>query len=267
MNKFLITSFEVLFISYFVSGCSLLQNRYADRSRIEEDRSTVVSTGSGQSKIEEAVTYRKDENGNVVLGAGSGTDQPLVTEANVVDNTVSQPSVAASETAGNETKPIQSVEVKTEPAEPTVEAVTSVKYVADTKVRETALQEASKSMIPDSYSKMPNNSVVYVETVACDPPLVYNTDKLTQQIVSSYSGAGKFRMASDESIRSLRSKMEYNDVANGDWSSLASLARAQKYDYVFYGAVGKENSGLYLMYYLIRVDSGEIVWESTKSLK
>ena len=74
-------------------------------------------------------------------------------------------------------------------------------------------------------------------------------------------------MASDESIRSLRSKMEYNDVANGDWSSLASLARAQKYDYVFYGAVGKENSGLYLMYYLIRVDSGEIVWESTKSLK
>ena len=55
MNKFLITSLEVLFISYFVSGCSLLQNRYADRSRIEEDRSTVVSTGSGQSKIEEAV--------------------------------------------------------------------------------------------------------------------------------------------------------------------------------------------------------------------
>ena len=264
MNKFLITSLEVLFISYFVSGCSLLQNRYADRSKIEEDRSTVVSTGSGQSKIEEAVTYRKDEKGNVVLGAGSGTDQPLVTEANVVDNTVYQPSVAASETSGSETKPIQSVEVKTEP---TVEVATSVKYVGDTKVRETALQEASKSMIPDSYSKMPNNSVVYVETVACDPPLVYNTDKLTQQIVSSYSGAGKFRMASDESIRSLRSKMEYNDVANGDWSSLASLARAQKYDYVFYGAVGKENSGLYLMYYLIRVDSGEIVWESTKSLK
>ena len=68
-------------------------------------------------------------------------------------------------------------------------------------------------------------------------------------------------------IVTMRSKMEYNDVANGDWSSLASLARAQKYDYVFYGAVGKENSGLYLMYYLIRVDSGEIVWESTKSLK
>ena len=76
---------------------------------------------------------------------------------------------------------------------------------------------------------MPENSTLYVEVVACDPPLVYNTGRLTDSIIAQYRNSNKFRMASDASIKALRSKIEYNDVANGDWSSLASLARAQKY--------------------------------------
>ena len=139
--------------------------------------------------------------------------------------------------------------------------------IGDTKVNEASVFASSSEMIIGSFGKMPENSTLYVEVVACDPPLVYNTGRLTDSIIAQYRNSNKFRMASDASIKALRSKIEYNDVANGDWSSLASLARAQKYDYVFYGAIGKENSDVYLMYYLIRVDSGEIVWESTKSIK
>ena len=282
MKNFWIVSLEIICISYLAAGCSLLQNRYADRSRIEEDNSAAaIKTSAYNQKIEDGISYHKNANGDIV--ADGNADHPLITEANIVDNTVYQHTVAADNSLtvnnslnSNIDSSVNNLNTKIETVETAVnskkeEVAAAVQNsnprIGDTKVNEASVFASSSEMIIGSFGKMPENSTLYVEVVACDPPLVYNTGRLTDSIIAQYRNSNKFRMASDASIKALRSKIEYNDVANGDWSSLASLARAQKYDYVFYGANGKENSDVYLMYYLIRVDSGEIVWESTKSIK
>lgn len=246
---------SIVVFSYLLVGCSLLQHRYADRAKIEEDHSTSTAT-----QVTTAKTEVKNTQSPLIANSAS-SDTPLITEANIVDQTTYQPTIAQVETKVEEIKQAPTTVVQeVVKNDPTI-------YVGDTKVKEQQAIETSNTMVKASFNSIPSNAILYVETVACDAPLVYNTTKLTNSITDQYSKSNKYRMASADSIKALRSKLEYRDVANGDWSILSSLARAQKYDYVFYGAVGKENNGLYLTYYLIRVDSGEIVWESTKSVK
>lgn len=233
-NKFMKKLILIVTVSSLLcSGCSFLRYQYGDRSRIEQDNS------SSQVQIIDGHTGKVMTTGSATptdLPAPEG--EPLITERNMTKTP-----------SGEQTR--ESVQNKTAPQ--------SQKSALDL-----AAVKLSDSMIAESYSSIPQGSLVYVEKVACDPPLKYNTDTLTASIESRYATSGKYKMASPESIKALRSKLEYQDVANGDWGSLAALARGQKYDYVFYGAIGEQNSKKYLTYYIIKVSSGEIVWENTR---
>lgn len=131
-------------------------------------------------------------------------------------------------------------------------------------VRFADIKSWSDDMIDSSVSYMEKGSVVYVEDIAVDPPFKYDSSMLTKSVNERYAASGICQMASADSVKDLRSRIEYRDVAGGDWASLATLARSQNYDYVFYGSTGLENKRLYLTYYLIKVSTGEIVWDSTK---
>ncbi len=221
----------------------MLRYQYSDRSRIESDRSSQVESASSSSQVEII-----EPDGSLTI-AGVNDDAPLITE----DNQVSTDLSSASSTDKIADLESGVADVRTQVSAP----ATSDQRVIST----------SNAMIAKSYSSIPNGSVVYVEKVVCDPPLVYKTDALTSSIEKSYAESGKYRMASPDSIRKLRSNFEYQNVANnGDWGNLASLARAEKYDYVFYGAIGEQKGKKLLTYYLIKVSTGEIVWENTSSV-
>ncbi len=233
------------------SGCSLLRYQYGDRSKIEQD------TASGPAQIVDG------NNGAVISSANNETvlapaakEKPIITESNMAatpDNTV-KPASNGDQTTNN-------IEITPTALE---QSIVSDKPVVQKSAQDVAIIKVSDQMVTESYATIPNGSLVYVEKVACDPPLKYDTKNLSASITAKYASSGKYKMASQASINALRSKLEYQDVTNGDWGSLATLARAQKYDYVFYGAIGEQDSKKYLTYYLIKVSSGEIVWENTK---
>lgn len=150
------------------------------------------------------------------------------------------------------------------PAEPTEPVARDEPVQSSKVVRFADIKSWSDDMIDSSVSYMEKGSVVYVEDIAVDPPFKYDTAMLTKSVNDRYAASGLCQMASKESVKDLRSRIEYRDVAGGDWASLATLARSQNYDYVFYGSTGLENKRLYLTYYLIKVSTGEIVWDSTK---
>lgn len=279
----------LLLISSIVltSGCSsYLRSHYADRSKIEDDNTVTNYKQAGTSTSSTNANVANHNSQSIIVDHIDGA--PLITEKNIVESPivdnngfVAQP---LADIAVNEEKiepissqinqdivqPIQNIETKKTDIVSTnvVEQVTTNKNetVGSTSALERSVISLSSDMIRNSFSYIPNKSTLYVEVIACDAPLEYSTDKLTNSVEGVYKSSNKFNMASSSSVKSLRSKLEYRDVANGDWSSLANLARNEKYDYVFYGAIGQEGKQIYLTYYLIKVDNGEIIWESTKKV-
>lgn len=239
------------------SGCSLLRYQYGDRSKIEQDTTSTpapIIDGHTGKVISSKTSETNDK--VITTSSSSKVDEPLITEDNVVTNqqTTNTPLLTQNDTVSKNDSIVD------EPKEKASQVVEKTKVTAE----DTKIIQISNGMIAESYSTIPNGSVVYVEVITCDPPLQYDTSKLTTSVEATYSASGKYKMATKASINALRSKLEYRDVANGDWGSLATLARAQKYDYVFYGAIGEQNSKKYLTYYIIKVSNGEIVWENTK---
>ncbi len=231
----------------------MLRYQYSDRGRIEADRasSSSVETASG-ARVEIV------DSSTVMTIDGSDDSKPLITEDSQL--------VAAADLPSQDSSSVQgSVLLKSDRQEE-VAAPVSVPSSAASSVDRNVIA-TSNSMIAKSYGSIPNGSLIYVEKVVCDPPLVYKTDALTTSVENSYAGSGKFKLASAESVKRLRSNFEYQSVANnGDWGNLANLARSEKYDYVFYGAIGEQNGKKLLTYYLIKVSTGEIVWENTSSV-
>ncbi|MBQ8707695.1 MAG: hypothetical protein IJ523_06400 [Succinivibrionaceae bacterium] len=242
--------FLLLLVSLACSGCSMLRYQYGDRSRIESDVRTGAAgqrTSSSQVEILEPALQPDMKI--------STSDAPLLTESSQIENPVQSASVPDSAGTAPEPAALPASSAAVKPA------------ASQTSLEDRGVIATSNTMVAKSYSAIPDGSLIYVEKVVCDPPLVYKTDALTSAVETSYARSGRFKMASPESVKSLRSNFEYRSVSeNGDWGNLASLARAQKYDYVFYGAIGEQNGKKLLTYYLIKVSTGEIVWENTSQV-
>ena len=242
----------LLILTTLLSGCSMLRYQYGDRGRIESDHAPGRQTSA-------TVEQLPSSPGDVRVSAIETDDTPLLTEDSMITASTVTPAAPTVPAADLPESPVSTSRIDvSSPAAPSAPSLGR---------EDAAIISASNAMIAKSFSTIPGGSVVYVEKVVCDPPLVYKTDALTSSVEKSYASSGRYRMASPESVRKLRSNFEYQSVAkNGDWGNLASLARAEKYDYVFYGAIGEQNGKKLLTYYLIKVSTGEIVWENTRNV-
>ena len=240
----------MLLVSLTCSGCSMLRYQYSDRGRIESD----VRTGAAESRSSSSQVEILEPDLQPDMGI-STSDAPLLTESSQIQTPVQSAAAPESVVTGAEPSVLPAPTLAVKPA------------ATETSPGDRNVIATSNTMVAKSYSAIPDGSLIYVEKVVCDPPLVYKTDALTSAVETSYARSGRFKMASPESVKRLRSNFEYRSVSeNGDWGNLASLARAQKYDYVFYGAIGEQNGKKLLTYYLIKVSTGEIVWENTSTV-
>jgi PBP1b-binding outer membrane lipoprotein LpoB len=246
----------------FISGCSMLRYQYSDRGRIEADRS---SSASVESRSSSSSGVEIVDSSTVMTLDGSDDSSPLITEDNQIRTAAVLPEsssdvISSSSSSSDLPKPSAA------PVSDLKGSGSPVSSSGSLSAADRSVIATSNSMIAKSYGAIPSGSLIYVEKVVCDPPLVYKTDALTSSVERSYADSGRFKMASAESVKRFRSNFEYQSVANnGDWGNLANLARSEKYDYVFYGAIGEQNGRKLLTYYLIKVSTGEIVWENTST--
>ena len=185
--------------SVFISGCSMLRYQYSDRGRIEADRPSSVSVESRSSSSSSGVEIV--DSSTVMTLDGSDDSSPLITEDNQISTASVLPETSSEVPSVSSELPKQAAASELNDHVPQASSSDSVS-AADRSVIAT-----SNSMIAKSYGAIPNGSLIYVEKVVCDPPLVYRTDALTSSVERSYADSGRFKMASPESVKRLRSNL------------------------------------------------------------